>query len=160
MLQRLVNLTQLAERDSQVVVSQEEVWSQVQGVPETPDGLGMSAHALQGRTQITQSFGVIRLDLEGGLATIRGPLEVADGTIRLGQVRKINRGVRPQAHGLFDQFRGQPMITALMVQNPTEMQGFRVLRIALEGFPIQSVSHVEVPVLMHLDGRAECALHR
>ena len=77
MVQRLVDLAQLAQCDAQVVVGRGEVRPQLQRAAELLDGLGVPAQALQGRAQVAKRFGVIRPDRQGGAAAAGGPLELA-----------------------------------------------------------------------------------
>jgi len=158
MVQSFIALPQIPKCDAQVVMGQEKIGPQLQRASKPLYGLGLPAHAQKGRPEVAEGLGIFRQDFQGGPATRRGPLEVAESPIRFGQVREVHGGVRSQADGSADQFRGEPVIPTLMVQHAPKMQCVRVARFALQDLLIEARGFGEATRLMHRDCRVQGAL--
>ncbi len=103
MLQRLVELPQLAERQPQVVVGDDEPRPQRHGPTERLDRLGMALHRGQRGPQAAQGLGIVRPEPQRGATALRGSLVIPGGPVGLRQVAAEEMRVRPEGHGTTDQ---------------------------------------------------------
>ena len=103
----------------------------------------------QGRPQVTERFGVIRPDRQGGAAAPDGPLKIAKGAINLGQVRMVREGVRPQSQGPADVRQGTRLVPLLIAEHAEHVMGLGVLRLARDDALVQlgGQSQLSRPVL-------------
>ena len=94
------------------------------------DGLGALAQALQGRAQVAKRLGIVGPDRQRGTAAAGGTLEIAEGAVRLRQIRVVDVGVGLDRHRPADQLDRAGVIALLVMQDPQKMKRLGILLLA------------------------------
>jgi hypothetical protein len=136
-----------------------EVGAPVHRAAKLIDRIGVSTQALQGQAQIAHRIGIVWPQSKGRTATADRPIELAESTIRLGQIGVEIGSVRPHGHGSANQLNGARVVSLLMAQHSEEVQGDRVFLFPRKNLFVQLRGRLQVAGLVHFDRRCQKVLH-
>ncbi len=114
MREGFVELALLAQDVAEVVMGCGEIGSHPDSVPKLLGGLVVLAQPLKGQPEITERLRIIGPETQGRAAATGSAIQLAQCTIRLGQIGVESRRVGPQDNRAPDQLDG-PRVLPLLV---------------------------------------------
>jgi hypothetical protein len=149
----------LMEGVAEVVAGHAVVRLDPQRLLELEDGVVGLALRQQDQSEVVGGFGRAWLQPQSGAAALGGAVEVAQSTVRLGQVGVIGsiRGV--EGDGPADALGGLTVIALLMGDNAQQVQGVGVVGLGVEDIAVQPGCLGQAPALVLLQAEGKVVVH-